>query len=148
MNAISQPLGRSSILHRTTVADAMTAGLISCAPETSLSGVARLMTRHRIHAVFVFDYGHEDDESAELWGLVSDLDLVAAAPGDFAARTAADTAVTPLFTVDLDEPVAAAAELMSLHGVSHLAVVDPATRRPAGVVSTLDIAELLASPAA
>jgi hypothetical protein len=50
------------------VADAMTAGLISCAPETPLRAVAALMTRNRVHAVYVFDYGHEDDETTQFWG--------------------------------------------------------------------------------
>jgi len=34
---------------------------------------------------------------------------------------------------------------MAESGVSHLAVVDPLTRRPVGVVSTLDIARAIAS---
>jgi CBS domain-containing protein len=33
---------------------------------------------------------------------------------------------------------------MTESGVSHLAVVDPRTRRPVGVVSTLDIARAVA----
>jgi CBS domain-containing protein len=33
---------------------------------------------------------------------------------------------------------------MAESGVSHLAVVDPATRRPVGVLSTLDIARAMA----
>ena len=47
---------------RATVADVMTEGLISCAPSTPLRSVARLMASHRVHSVFVFDYGQEDDE--------------------------------------------------------------------------------------
>jgi CBS domain-containing protein len=33
---------------------------------------------------------------------------------------------------------------MTRYGVSHLIVVDPVTRRPAGVLSTLDLAVALA----
>jgi CBS domain-containing protein len=128
---------------RATVADVMTKGLISCAPQTPLRSVAKLMAEHRVHSVFVFDYGQEDDETVELWGLVSDLDLVAAAWADVDEQTAGNTAVTPLVYVSTDDDLRHAAQLMAETGVSHLAVVDPLTKRPAGVISTLDIARTL-----
>lgn len=124
------------------VSDAMTTGLISCSPETPLRAVAGLMTRRRVHAVYVFDYGYEDDETTQLWGLVSDLDIVAAAR-KIDERTAGDSAVTPLVTVTSDDRLERAAQLMSEKGVSHLAVLDPVTRRPVGVLSTLDVARTL-----
>ncbi len=129
---------------RATVADVMTEGLISCAPSTPLRSVARLMATHRVHSVFVFDYGQEDDETTELWGLVSDLDLVAAAWADVDEQTAGASAVTPLVYVTRGDDLRHAAQLMAESGVSHLAVVDPATQRPVGVVSTLDIARAIA----
>jgi len=128
---------------RARVADVMTEGLISCAPSTPLRSVARLMATHRVHSVFVFDYGHEDDENVELWGLVSDLDLVAAAWADVDEQTAGESAVTPLVYVSRNDDLRHAAQLMAESGVSHLAVVDPLTQRPVGVVSTLDIARAI-----
>lgn len=127
------------------VAEAMTTGVISCPPETSLQTVARLMAERRVHAVYVFDYGNEDDEAVELWGLVSDLDLVAAAQGDIERRTARDTSVTPLVSVRSDDSLDRAAQLMAEYGVSHLAVLDPLSKRPVGVLSTLDIARVVAN---
>jgi CBS domain-containing protein len=97
------------------VDDIMTTGLISCTPETPLRRVAAIMAERHVHSVYVFDYGLEDDETAELWGLVSDLDLVAAGRDDLDSRTARDSAVTPLVCV-----------------------------RPVGVLSTLDLARVLA----
>ena len=132
-------------LARIHIADAMTTGVISCPPETSLQTVARLMAERHVHAVYVFDYGNEDDESVELWGLVSDLDLVAAAQGDIGRRTARDTSVTPLVSVRSDDSLARAAQLMAEYGVSHLAVLDPVSKRPVGVLSTLDIARVVAN---
>jgi CBS domain-containing protein len=132
--------GSSRIFAEASVCDEMTAGVISCAPETPLRNVARLMAERRVHAVFVFDYGREDDETTELWGIVSDLDVAAAATGDIDCRTAADSAVTPLVMVTSDTPLARAADLMATSGSPHLAVLDPSTRRPVGVISTLDIA--------
>jgi len=125
------------------VADAMTTGVINCAPETSLRTVARIMAERRVHAVYVFDYGHEDDETVELWGLVSDLDVVAAAVEYLDARTAGESAVTPLVVVESDDGLDHAAALMAENDVSHLAVVDPHTGRPVGVLSTIDIARIV-----
>ena len=127
-----------------TVADAMSRGVIHCTPETPLRTVAQLMTTHTVHAVFVFDYGNEADETTELWGMVSDLDVAAAACGDIDACTAALSAVAPLRTVTSDELLTTAAQAMAFNGLAHLAVLDPATRRPVGVLSTLDVARAVA----
>jgi CBS domain-containing protein len=129
---------------RARVADAMTTGLITCSPDTPLRSVARKMAEHSIHAVFVFAYGHEPGQAGELWGIVSDLDLVAGASGDLDALTARQSAVTPLVTIGADAPLEDAAQRMAETGVSHLAVLDAVSRRPVGVVSTLDIVRYVA----
>jgi CBS domain-containing protein len=48
------------------VADAMSVGVIRCSAETRLTGVAKLMATHIVHAVFVFDPGEESDEDVQL----------------------------------------------------------------------------------
>jgi CBS-domain-containing membrane protein len=141
---IDHPAGPAARLDHATVADAMSTGVIHCAPQTPLRSVAHLMATHDVHAVYVFDYGYEDDETVQLWGIVSDLDVIAAYPV-IDERTAGSSAITPLVTVSLREPLAHAAEVMATKGTSHLAVIDPATQRPVGVLSTLDIARLLAA---
>jgi CBS domain-containing protein len=120
------------------VAEAMTARVLSCPPDTPLREVAAVMAHERVHAIYVFD-----DED-ELWGLVSDLDLVAAGRGDIDSLTARDASVTPLITARSDDSLGRAAQLLAENGVSHLAVIDPYTRRPIGVLSTLDVARVLA----
>jgi CBS domain-containing protein len=127
------------------VGDAMSRGVISCAPETPLRVVARMMATFGVHAIFVFEHRDEDDEAAQLWAVVSDLDLVAATQLELETITAGATAVTPLVTVAADRPLVEAASLMAQHGIAHLAVTDPRSRRPIGVVSTLDIARAVAS---
>jgi len=128
-----------------TVGDAMSRGVISVPPETPLRVVARMMSTFRVHAIFVFEHTDEDDEAPRLWAVVSDLDLVAAACGDLDRQTAGATAVTPLVTVSSSRAMAEAAGLMAQHGIAHLAVTDPDTRRPIGVISTLDIAQAIAA---
>ncbi len=128
-----------------TVSDAMTQGVISCPPETPLRVVARMMATFGVHAIFVFEHMEEDDEARRLWAVVSDLDLVAATRLDLDELTAGATAVSPLVTVAADSSIVEAGSLMSQYGTSHLAVTDPASRRPIGVISTLDVARAIAA---
>jgi CBS domain-containing protein len=128
-----------------TVADAMSHGVISCPPETPLRVVARMMATYGVHAIFVFEHVDEDDEAQQLWAVVSDLDLVAAAQLDLDTLTAGSTAVTPLVSVRSERSIAEAGSLMAQYGIAHLAVTDPDTRRPIGVISTLDIARAVAT---
>ncbi|HKD95095.1 MAG TPA: CBS domain-containing protein [Gaiellaceae bacterium] len=127
-----------------TVGDAMSHGVISCSPETPLRVVARMMATYGVHAIFVFEYA-EEDEAPQLWAVVSDLDLVAATRLDLDTLTAGATAVTPLVTVAADSSIGEAGSLMAQYGIAHLAVTDPGSRRPIGVISTLDIARAIAA---
>jgi CBS domain-containing protein len=131
-----------------TVADAMHPGVVTCPIETPLPTVARMMATYRIHAVIVFGEDSDETTGAALWGVVSDLDLVkAASAGALEDRTAGGTAVTPVVSVERDETLARAAQLMTEHEVTHLVVVDPELTRPIGVLSTLDLARAIANSA-
>jgi CBS domain-containing protein len=130
---------------RATVGDAMSRGVISCPPETPLRVVARMMATFGVHAIFVFEHVDEDDEVQRLWAVVSDLDLVAATQLDLDTVTAGASAVTPLVSVAADSSIAEAGSLMAQYGIAHLAVTDPGSRSPIGVISTLDIARAVAS---
>jgi CBS domain-containing protein len=115
-------------------------GVLTCPRDASLLHVARLMADHRVHAVVV-----TDDDAGALWGVVSDLDLVAAAAvRGLDEQAAGASAVTPALTVSTRETLQRAAQLMTEYGTAHLVVVDPPTPRPVGVLSTLDIARVLA----
>jgi len=128
-----------------TVRDAMSHGVISCPPETPLRVVARMMATFGVHAIFVFEYVEEDDEAQQFWAVVSDLDLVAATRLDLDTLTAGATAVTPLVSVAADSAIAEAGSLMAQYGIAHLAVTEPGSSRPIGVISTLDIARAIAA---
>jgi CBS domain-containing protein len=104
-----------------------------------------MMATHGVHAIFVFQYGDEGDDEPRLWAVVSDLDLVAATRLDLDTLTAGATAVTPLVTVEADSSIAEAGSLMAQYGIAHLAVTEPGSRRPIGVISTLDIARAIAA---
>jgi CBS domain-containing protein len=129
---------------KATVADAMRAGVMSCPPDAGVELVAQMMATNHIHAVVVDGVRTDPVHGEELvWGVVSDMDLVRAAR-DVGERplTAADLAATEPLTVEPSLPLSEAARLMDEHGISHLIVAD--RQRPVGVVSTLDVAGLLA----
>jgi CBS domain-containing protein len=122
----------------------MSHGLVSCAPDASLRTVAALMTDEAVHCVVVVD---DSSGGRSLWGVVSDLDLVAAATvRSLDEQEAGGTAARPAVTVEPDEPLADAARRMTRYGVSHLVVVDRVKEQPVGVISTLDLAGVLAEP--
>ena len=115
-------------------------GVLTCPRQASLAHVAELMASHRVHCVVVTD---ELEGADSLWGIVSDLDLAAAASvRDLDEQTAGATAATAALMVDPEETVQRAAQLMTEHGTTHLVVVD-ADGRPVGILSTLDVAAAL-----
>jgi CBS domain-containing protein len=125
-------------LAQTRVEDVMHRGLVTCSPDTPLRKVAAILAAHRIHAVVVADR-HAQAEH-DVWGVVSDLDVVAHLARAHGDATAGAAAAAPPCVVVPSEPLSHAARLMATLGVAHVLVVDPADRRPVGVVSTLDVA--------
>jgi CBS domain-containing protein len=124
------------------VMDAMHPGVFNCEREEPLSEVAATMVRELVHCVVV-ESG--SGEAGPPWGIVSDLDLVAAASvRDLNEQSAGGSAGTPVVTVSPGESLERAAQLMTEHNTAHLIVVDPSDQRPLGVLSTLDIAASLA----
>jgi CBS domain-containing protein len=137
-------MNEHSLLDTTTVEDAMHTGVVTCSLHAPMTEVARKMAGNRIHCVVVWNEPARN-EAAELWGVVSDLDLVKiAAAEDPAWRTAGGSAATPALMIVPDETLRRAAQLMAEHEVTHLVVVDPQTAKPVGVLSTLDVAAVLA----
>ena len=118
-------------------------GLVSCPADASLGTVARLMSDQKLHCIVVID---DPSDARSLWGVVSDLDLVAASTvRGLGEQKAGGTAMTPAVTIAPAELLARAAQLMTKHAVTHLVVVDPIEKRPIGVLSTLDLAAALAA---
>jgi CBS domain-containing protein len=124
----------------------MRPGVISCGPETDLPSVAFMMTSNRVHSVVVSGIEPLPNGGEHLtWGLITALDLVQAALAGSAEGDAGTLAGSELVTVDADDTLERAAQLMSEHQLSHLLVISGA--QPVGVVSTLDIVGHLAQGA-
>lgn len=144
MRTVNSPPDRRHAprLEHVRVSDAMHAGVVTCAADTPLRDVARMMVEHHIHCVVVPDIVGTGPLA---WGIVSDLDVVgAAAAGRLQGRTAADIAAGAALAISDDDVLDRAVRLMSEHRVAHLVVVGAASGRPVGVLSTLDVAGLLA----
>jgi CBS domain-containing protein len=127
------------------VEDVMHQGVLVCARDAALSDVAELMARHSVHCVVVTD---DLSDAGALWGIVSDLDVVAAATvRPLGEQTVGASATTEAITISPGETLRRAGQLMTEHGVTHLVVVDPNSARPIGVLSTLDVAVALSAAA-
>jgi CBS domain-containing protein len=141
---MKQLLDSSPALDRLRVVDAMHPGMISCPPETTLRSVARMMASYRVHAIFVHAHGDEALPDGDAWGVVTDVDLVKAAlEGDIDVLVAQQIAASPAVTVATADPLGEAVQLMTEHEVAHLIVVERHSKRPIGVLSTLDVARVL-----
>jgi CBS domain-containing protein len=127
-----------------TVADAMHPGILSCDADASPTEVARMMSSHHVHCIVVRNAGEGQVGEPLVWGIVSDFDVLRAGMGRDAPDTAAALASQPLISVDTSMPLREAAELMLANAASHVVAVNPATQRPVGILSTLDIAGVLA----
>jgi CBS domain-containing protein len=127
-------------IEHAAVKDAMRPQVLTCPPDASLRDVARTMATEHVHSVVVAGGGTAERG----WGIVSDIDLMRAAREDIDERTAAWAAASQFLSVSPDEALEQAVRTMVEHDVTHLVVVDPATDKAVGVLSTLDVAGLLA----
>jgi CBS domain-containing protein len=136
-------MNEHSILDAALVEDVMHQGVVTCGLHAPMTEVARKMATNRIHCVVVWNEPARN-ERAELWGVVSDLDLVKiAAAQELSTRAAGASAATPALMVAPGETLRRAAQLMAEHEVTHLVVVDTEAGKPVGVLSTLDVASVL-----
>jgi CBS domain-containing protein len=128
---------------KATVADVMRAGVMSCPPDLPATTAARMMATHHIHSVVVEGIHLDAVHGEELaWSVVSDMDLVRAARRGFEDLTVGEIGATEPVMVEPTLALEEAMRLMDEHDVAHLIVADRG--RPVGVVSSLDIAGVLA----
>ena len=102
------------------------------------------MATYQVHCVLVSGVVGRTGEDRG-WGMVSDFDLVRAiAAGIDPEQPVEDVVSRPLHTIRPQVGVQQAAELMSSREITHLVVIDEELGEPMGLVSSLDVAALLA----
>ena len=140
---IARKRAGASQLHRVSAGEAMHRGVLSVPFHTPLTKVAEMMARYRMHCVVALD--ERGEYQTRYWGLIPAAELVRiATTQDLEDRTAGGSMTSQVVTVEPADSVHDAAELMSDHEVDHVIVVDPVSDRPVGVISTLDVAQVLA----
>lgn len=137
MRFVAEKVHVDAGLASTAVGDAMHRGLIRCSQGTSAFAVARMMAAHRIHCVLVVS-----DDGACI-GVVGDTELDhALCTGAISEFSARDIAVAPVL-VEPSDTLDHAVQVMEEGATTHLVVVQPATNHAVGVLSMLDVADVL-----
>jgi CBS domain-containing protein len=117
-------------------------GIATCSADALLATVARCMAEHRVHCVAVA--GIERPGQRLTWGLVSDMDVVLALHRGALSEPAANIATMEPIAVEEESSLDRAAAVMVEHDTSHVVVVGR-SGLPSGMVSTLDVARILAA---
>ena len=131
-----------SQLSHVRVHDAMHTGILTTDPSTPIRVVARLMAEQHVHAIAVAD----PEYARRPWGIVTALDVVAAAAEDSGVNAGeAAAAGAEIVTIASTDSLDSAALLMADRGVSHLIVIDAHSGHPSGILSALDIAAVYAT---
>lgn len=131
---------RASSFAQARVADVMHGPVVVCGPETPIQSVAQTMADEHVHAVVVTGI------ERTAWGVVTALDIAAAALTDATERVARDFAVAEPVTVSAEALLPEAARVLVEHQVNHLLVADAdPDGRPTGVVSTTDVVRRFAA---
>ena len=128
-------------LDHATAGDAMRPQVLTCTPDTPLITAAQRMAGEHIHALVVLR--HDDDDGGRAWAVLTDRDILHHAQ-DAETMTAGEAASEAILTAQPADRLTELARRMVRHAVSHALIVDPRTDRPVGVVSTLDIAGIIA----
>lgn len=147
------------------VRDLMTTSVLTVTPDTTAQRVARLILDHAVSALPVVD------PDGKPIGIISETDLVARSSGQKRSRrnfcvgmlagdrrsaeaitaldhtrTARDIMTAPLVTVDANDTIAAAMQLLVAHGIKRLPVLEAG--RLAGILSRTDLLRAVASGSA
>lgn len=137
-------MGLPSDFSELAISDVMHYEIVDCPPQTPLREVASLMAENNIHCVVVdgLASGPHDTERF-VWGLISDVDLMRAGGAGRLQDEAGEVATVEIVTVNPNEDIQHAAQVMGEHDCSHLIVTDNELGRPIGVISSIDVARAL-----
>jgi CBS domain-containing protein len=144
---LARPASSPRTLSAARAGDVMHPGVVTCEPDAPLWAVARSMAEHRVHCVAVAGVGNAGAHGRHfIWGLIDDMDLVLAAHRGTLDEPAATIAVAAPPAIHESDSLERAAGLMVNDDTRHVVVVGP-SGLPSGMISTLDVARILAAAA-
>ena len=114
-------------------------GVVFCYPEDSVKDVATIMHENQIRAVAVVD------ETGEIWGVISVMELLPLYGKDIEAIRAEEVMRPYKIEVDPQAPVEDAIDLMKKRKIEHLIIIDPhaGPKRPVGILTSFDIVQYM-----
>ena len=143
--APARPSPSARTLSKARVSDVMHPGVTTCTPDVALSAVARIMAEHRVHCVAVAGIDTAGPGGQHFtWGLIEDMDLVLAIQRGALAESAGTIVATAPVAIKEDDALDRAAALMVEHDTGHVVAVG-SSGLPSGIVSTLDVARIIAA---
>ena len=121
------------------ICDLMHKGVIFCYPDDSAKDVARMMKENQIRSVVVMD------ETGEVWGLVSIMELLPLYNRNLDEIRAED--IMRLYQIEVDPQwsIEKAIEIMQKRKIEHLIIIDPhaGPKRPVGILTSFDIVQYM-----
>jgi CBS domain-containing protein len=140
----ARPWSSARTLREAMVGHVMHPGVVTCTPDAPMWTVGRTMAEHRVHCVAVAGVGATGEHTQHFtWGLIDALELVRALHRGALDEPAGTIAVTGPIAVLEGDSLEMAAKLMIEDGARHVVVVG-ASGLPCGIVSTLDVASIVA----
>jgi CBS domain-containing protein len=116
-------------------------GVIFCYNNDSVREVAKIMDENQIRGVVVID------DSGDVWGLISNTDLLQYYYDDIDTLKAED--IMKPYKIDVDPlwPIEKAIEIMKRNKFEHLIIIDPnaGPKRPVAILTTYDIVQYMSS---
>jgi CBS domain-containing protein len=132
-------------LREAIVRDVMHSGVVTCTPDAPMWTVGRSMAEHRVHCIAVAGVGATGEHTQHFtWGLINALELVRALRRGALDEPAGTIAVTGPIAVLEGDSLEMAATLMIEDGARHVVVVG-SSGLPSGMLSTLDVASIVAA---
>jgi len=121
------------------ICDLMHKGVIFCYPDDSAKDIARMMKENQIRSVVVMD------ETGEVWGLVSIMELLPLYNRNLDEIRAED--IMRLYQIEVDPQwsIEKAIEIMQKRKIEHLIIIDPyaGPKRPVGILTSFDIVQYM-----
>jgi len=114
-------------------------GVVFCYPDDTVKDVVKTMNDNQIRSVVVVD------QTGEVWGVISIMELMPFYGGDLEATKAEDVMQPYKIEIDPQAPVEDAIELMKKRKFEHLVIIDPhaGPKRPVGILTSFDIVEYM-----